>query len=582
MKTLLVFDGVPISIDYATQATAILARRGAGKTYLALKIAEQLLGAGQQTVLLDPVGVCYGLRSNAEGTGPGLSIPVLGGDHADLPLDPRAGVMIADLIVDHRLSMVLDLSEMSGKQMKVFVADMAEQLYRRNRQPLHLILDEADAFAPQKPIDGEQRMLGAIDKIVRRGRARGLGITMITQRPAVLHKDVLTQAETLILMRLMSPQDRAAVKLWVQAHAQAEELAEMDASLPLLAVGECWVWSPGTVFARTKVLCRDTFDSSATPKTGDARSAPMALAQIDLPALRDMLAIQEEPPAKSTSPSEQKRIVQLEKDLSDAIQRQDALETFICESAAVAGEIKEEMQKVIDLFARLHQSLDTTRAIRQSMQRLRPIIQAVKATRDLSINDKDVPPFIREHRPPGKPTRDSAHASGPLTADVKLSGPQQKVVDALAWWASVGFPMASKLQVAFIAGYTPDGGSFNNTCGSLRSLGLVSYPSGGMMALTDAGQTAARPTEARDNTLFGFHEAVFAKLNGPQKRLLQPLIDCYPDHLTVAQLAELSDYDHKGGSFNNTRGSLKTLGLAVYPSSGLVRAADVLFPEGLK
>ena len=37
-----------------------------------------------------------------------------------------------------------------------------------------------------------------MEDLVRRGRARGLGITLITQRPAVLNKDVLTQVDGIL------------------------------------------------------------------------------------------------------------------------------------------------------------------------------------------------------------------------------------------------------------------------------------------------------------------------------------------------------------------------------------------------
>ncbi len=52
------------------------------------------------------------------------------------------------------------------------MTDFAERLYHRNRDPLHLVLDEADTFAPQRTDPGGQRLLGAIEDLVRRGRAR--------------------------------------------------------------------------------------------------------------------------------------------------------------------------------------------------------------------------------------------------------------------------------------------------------------------------------------------------------------------------------------------------------------------------
>jgi DNA helicase HerA-like ATPase len=100
-----------------------------------------------------------------------------------------------------------------------FVTEFAEALYRDNRAPLHLVIDEADEFAPQNPLPETKRMLHHVDRIVRRGRVRGFRVMLITQRPAVLHKNVLTQANALIAMRLTAPQDRKAMQAWVEGKA---------------------------------------------------------------------------------------------------------------------------------------------------------------------------------------------------------------------------------------------------------------------------------------------------------------------------------------------------------------------------
>src|SRR5437588_3369168 len=102
-----------------------------------------------------------------------------------------------------------------GAQVRLMTA-FAESLYRLNRRPLHLMVDEADAFAPQRPMKGEERLLGSFEDIVRRGRARGLGVTLITQRAAIINKNVLTQTEVLVCLRVMAPQDREAVEAWIE------------------------------------------------------------------------------------------------------------------------------------------------------------------------------------------------------------------------------------------------------------------------------------------------------------------------------------------------------------------------------
>ncbi len=71
------------------------------------------MGAGLPVVIVDPVGVWWGLRSSADGTAEGLPVVIFGGDHADLPLAETAGELLADLVVDERVPAVLDLSTLS-------------------------------------------------------------------------------------------------------------------------------------------------------------------------------------------------------------------------------------------------------------------------------------------------------------------------------------------------------------------------------------------------------------------------------------------------------------------------------------
>jgi hypothetical protein len=161
--------GLQLPEDAVTQTFAILAKRGVGKTYTASVMTEELLKAHLPVVAIDPIGVWWGLRHSADGKSEGLPIVVFGGDHGDAPLEKGAGEVLADLVVDERFSCVLDLSSFrKGEQIR-FMTDFAERLYRRNREPLHLMLDEADSFAPQKTMRGEgaERLLGAIEDLVR-------------------------------------------------------------------------------------------------------------------------------------------------------------------------------------------------------------------------------------------------------------------------------------------------------------------------------------------------------------------------------------------------------------------------------
>src|SRR6266508_2729744 len=165
-------ENLTLPRDAVTQTFAILAKRGVGKTYTASVFVEEIIKAVLPVVVIDPVGVWWGLRASADGKGPGLPIVIAGGDHADVPITPGGGEAVARLVVEENLSLVIDLSLLRKHERIHFMTDFAETLYHLNRTARHLVLDEADAFAPQRPMQGEQRMLGAMDDIVRRGRGR--------------------------------------------------------------------------------------------------------------------------------------------------------------------------------------------------------------------------------------------------------------------------------------------------------------------------------------------------------------------------------------------------------------------------
>jgi hypothetical protein len=305
---------VTLPTDAVTQTFAVLGKRGSGKTNTASVLAEQLIEAGLPVVYVDPIGVTWGLRHSRDGKSPGLPVIILGGEHADVPLEETGGAVIADFVIEHRQPVVLDLGLFSKGAQRRFMVDFAERLYLKNRDALHVMLDECDTFVPQRIDHGGERLVGAINDLVRKGRARGLGVTLISQRPALVNKDVLTQVETLIAHRMTGPQDRDAIERWIEHNADRDG-ADVLASLQTLEDGDAWVWSPSWLkkMVRTHINLRETFDSSATPKAGARTVTPKHAAEVDLGELRDKLAATIEK-SKADDPRELKRrIAELEK-----------------------------------------------------------------------------------------------------------------------------------------------------------------------------------------------------------------------------------------------------------------------------
>lgn len=321
-KTLKISESLTLPLEAVTQTFAIVARKRVGKTYTASVLAEEMIEAEIPIVVLDPTGAWWGLRSMANGKAEGYPVVIIGGEHGDVPLDEHGGKVIADLVVDHPGYYIIDFSGMENNAAQDrFATDFGLHFYRRKqgkRFPIHLFIDEADCFMPQQPFDNQKRMLGAFDTIIRRGGISGIGVTMITQRPAVLNKNALTQAETLIALQMSGSQDIDAIEHWTRIHGSKAQRDEMIGSLASLQRGNCWFWSPSWLqkFERVRIRERRTYNSSATPEMGTKVIIQPKLAAVDLKKLGESIQTAVET-VKANDPAALKaRIKELEKKIA--------------------------------------------------------------------------------------------------------------------------------------------------------------------------------------------------------------------------------------------------------------------------
>lgn len=274
-----------------TQHMAILGKTGSGKTFAAKGIVERLLSDGRQVCVLDPTGAWWGLRLGADGKRAGFDIVLIGGKHADIPLAERSGAAVARLVTQQHASVVVDTSGFTVGEYTRWFIDFAGTLYTTIREPLHLVIDEAHHFMPQgkAPDVDAGKMIHAGNRLMSGGRSLGIRGIMITQRPAKLHKDSLTCADTLIAMRVVAPQDRDAIQEWIDGCGDPAQGKAVTGSLAGLSRGEGWVWYPeGGYLHRTKFPPIKTYDSSATPEHGSKASPNVGA--IDLAEVRAALA----------------------------------------------------------------------------------------------------------------------------------------------------------------------------------------------------------------------------------------------------------------------------------------------------
>lgn len=545
------------------QHIAILGKTGSGKTYAAKGIVEHLLDEKRQVCILDPTGAWWGMRLGSDGKKPGYDLVLLGGEHGDIPLAEKSAAAVARLVTQQGASVVCDTSGMTVGEYTRWFIEFAGTLYTTVRNPLHLVIDEAHYFMPQgkSPDVDAGRMLHAGNRLMSGGRSRGIRGLLITQRPAKLHKDSLTCADTLVAMRMLAPQDRGAVKDWIDGAGDPVKGKEILDSLASLDRGEGWVWYPeGGHLKRTRFGDIKTYDSSAAPKHG---AKPPAVGEIKLDEVKAALAdaVRE---AEANDPKRLRaEIARLQSEAKKAPPTAKAPAPV--DVAAIERRVRDGVKKA---FAPILRDLQKTAArIAEDQESLARGLGSFAAI--VEAPQAEGTHVEHANASLSRPVRE-VHREGGGESD--LQPRQIKILKALAEWEALGFASVSRAQCAFMAERSPSSSSYDNDCSALKTRGLVRYPGDGELGLTAAGSMIAGIMPAPQQA--ELHERVCGLLVPRQAKMLRALIQ--NQRLTRAQLAEDSGRSAGSSSYDNDISRLRTLGLVDYPESGVVELEEWL------
>jgi len=583
LNELRISDDLALPLDAVTQTFGVLGNRGGGKTYSASVMAEEMLKAGVQVVVLDPIGAWWGLRSSADGESDGYPIVILGGEHADIPITDRMGERIAEIVVENHLSCVIDMGEWADSEQFRFVTAFAQTLYRMNRDPVHLFLEEVEVFCPQTPMKDQTRLLNAMKHILKRGRMRGIGATMISQRAAAVNKNVLNMLQTLIALRTIAPRDRTALKDWVEAKATSQQKSEFIESLSSLKTGEAWFWSPEwlDVFQRVHIRKRETFDSSATPKFGEQRREAMVATSVDLDWLRDALDVKDNP--VETDAYFKAKITDLERKLADkdkperVVERvevpviTDEQERAFLESVDQVKQIAERLQEVTLSITASLMSCSAKRAAEEQVEQQRRKVETKMYGKPVT---QSLVQDLQQHDDLAQ--RASAFAEQVEGDNRSLNKTETTVLTTI--WRRYPMRLTEK-QISVYSGYSTTSSSTPTALRGLRQKGLIVQQDDGCYVLTVDGFACfdGEPDAPQSSAeVIGMWMNV---LPSAERTILQLLIEHYPRGLTVDKLVELTPYTATSSSIPSALRTLRKHDLAV-SSNGAHFASQTLMQEG--
>lgn len=575
-------EGFSLPLDVATWATAIHGVRGKGKTVTAAVMVEELLGHGLQVVVVDPTDVWWGLKSSGDGKEAGYPVPILGGTHADLPLPKESGQALADFLVDGGSSAVLSLRHLRKGAQRRLLTDFLEHLYHRkgeaeHRRPLVLVIDEASRFVPQRVGKEQARLVGAIEDIVRLGRASGFGCILIDQRPATVNKDVLTQIELLICHAVTSPQDRRALDEWIKGKDSADHRDEFLEHLASLERGEAWFWMPVyDLFERVQVRMRHTFDSSKTPEIGETPVQPQTMADLDLAELAGALEDAIEKERENDVVLLRARIEELEAELGDRGEaRALAVKPLQKELEAAKEDLEAERAAAWRLFEEiLRRSGEFTKALWMLIND-----SEVPTPEDYRrrVLEEPMPETNIEGREPEVELR-----PGPLETEEPYQdyAPEDDFEDA-KWDILKALDRGLRLDranLAVLSGQSPKSSAYEAHVRELRNLGLVEYPEPGMVTYTQAGAELATATWGDLNGAWTRGELLHAwrdYLPSAAYAILELLVERGRPMKRVDIAAE-TNQSPRSSAFEAHIRELRNLGLVDYPMAAHVEAQPMI------
>ena len=310
-------------VELLTGRGFITGKSGSGKSNTASVVAEKLLDSAFGLLIVDVDGEYYGLKEEYEILHAGAD------DECDIVVSPEHAEKLATLALEQNVPIILDVSGyLEAETANELLLRVVKQLFakeKRLKKPFLLVVEECHEYIPEGGgIDETGKML---IKVGKRGRKHGLGIVGISQRPADVKKDFITQCDWLCWHRLTWDNDTTVVgRILGSKYASAvEDLGDGEAFLMT-------DWEES--IRRIQFHRKETFDAGATPGLDDFERPELKSVSSDL--VGELRSISDEQERRESELADlrqeldkrDRRIRELERELAEARDLSDMADQF--------------------------------------------------------------------------------------------------------------------------------------------------------------------------------------------------------------------------------------------------------------
>jgi len=311
-------------VEILTGRGFVTGKSGSGKSNSASVVAEKLLDNGFGLLIVDVDGEYYGLKEEYEILHAGAD------EECDVQITADHAEKVATLALEKNVPIILDVSSfLDEEEARAVLTAVARHLFakaKKQKQPFLVLVEEVHEYIPENGSVGECGKM--LIKISKRGRKHGLGIVGISQRPADVKKDFITQCGWLVWHRLTWDNDTNVVRRVLDSE-YARAVEDLDDGEGFLMTD----WS--ATIRRVQFQRKQTFDAGATPGLDDFERPELKSVSDDLVSelqeIRDEQRAREDRIAELREQLEQKnsRVAELERELQDARDMQRMADQFV-------------------------------------------------------------------------------------------------------------------------------------------------------------------------------------------------------------------------------------------------------------
>jgi len=310
-------------VELLTGRGFVTGKSGSGKSNSASVISEKLLDNGFGLLIVDIDGEYYGLKEEYEILHAGAD------EECDIQITEDHAEKMATLALEQNVPIILDISSfLDEDEAESVLTAVARHLFakaKKQKQPFLLLVEEVHEYIPENGSVGECGKM--LIKIGKRGRKHGLGIVGISQRPADVKKDFITQCDWLVWHRLTWNNDTKIVRRILDSD-YATAVEELDDGEGFLMSD----WSESV--QRVQFHRKQTFDAGATPGLDDFERPDLKSVSDDL--VSELEEISDQQAERETKIEELReeldrknsRIAELEAELEDARNMQRMADQF--------------------------------------------------------------------------------------------------------------------------------------------------------------------------------------------------------------------------------------------------------------